>query len=264
MITLVTVPLAGLRRAFLGWAVALGALIAVTVAFWPAFSGSSGISQAIDSLPSPVVQAFGLQDFGSPAGFLRGNLYEFVVPLLLVGAGVAVTSGQTAGDEDAGRLELILAQPVHRAAVLAGRATAVLVWLVALGLVLLGVQLVSDAVFGLSIATSAVGATLVLCVEIGLLYASLAFALAGVLPRPSVVLGIGIGVALASYLVSALFPLSPSLAAWRVISPWNWALGGDPLSEPTEPWRYLALLVPMLALTGVGLVGFGRRDVRAA
>ena len=57
------------RRAIFWWSVALGLTVAATVAFWPAFRGASGISQAIDTLPGPVVQAFGLQDFGSPAGF---------------------------------------------------------------------------------------------------------------------------------------------------------------------------------------------------
>ena len=81
-------------------------MIAVTVAFWPAFRGSSGISDAIGQLPAGVIQAFGLQDFGTPAGFLRGNLYEFFVPLLLAAAVVAFVNGQTAADETNGRIEL--------------------------------------------------------------------------------------------------------------------------------------------------------------
>jgi hypothetical protein len=55
---LVLAPLRQMRRSLVGWAIALGSLVAVTVAFWPAFRGSSGISQAIDQLPSGVVEAF--------------------------------------------------------------------------------------------------------------------------------------------------------------------------------------------------------------
>ena len=101
--------------------------MAMTIAVWPAFKGSSGISQAMDQLPSGVVQAFGLQDFGTPAGFLRGNLYDFFVPLLLAVAAVMLVNGQTASEEAAGRLELYLAQPVARRAVLLGRAVAALI-----------------------------------------------------------------------------------------------------------------------------------------
>ena len=62
------------RRAGITWTVVIASLVIVTMAFWPAFQGSSGISEAIDQLPAGVVQAFGLQDFGTAAGFLRGNL----------------------------------------------------------------------------------------------------------------------------------------------------------------------------------------------
>ena len=90
-------PLRQMRRSLLGWGIGLGALVAVTVAFWPAFRGSSGISEAIDQLPSGVIDAFGLAGFGTPAGFLRGNLYEFIVPLLLAIAAVAAANGVHGG-----------------------------------------------------------------------------------------------------------------------------------------------------------------------
>ena len=127
MLELVATPLRAVRRATFWWTLSLAALVAMTMAVWPAFKGSSGISQAMDQLPSGVVQAFGLQDFGTPAGFLRANLYDFFVPLLVAVAAVMLVNGQTANEEAAGRLELYLAQPVDRRAVLLGRAIAALI-----------------------------------------------------------------------------------------------------------------------------------------
>jgi ABC-2 type transport system permease protein len=66
------------------------------------------------------------------------------------------------------------------------------------------------------------------------------------------------------YLVAALFPLSDTLKSWRVISPWEWALGGDPLINATEPWRFLALVVPAVALAAAGILAYQRRDIRSA
>ena len=129
-VELVLGPLRQMRRSLLGWGIGLGSLVAVTVAFWPAFRGSSGISEAIDQLPSGVVDAFGLAGFGTPAGFLRGNLYEFIVPLLLAVAAVAAANGLTAAEEDAGRMETYLSQPVTRRSVFLGRTVALLAWLV--------------------------------------------------------------------------------------------------------------------------------------
>jgi len=84
------------------------------------------------------------------------------------------------------------------------------------------------------------------------------------LARPGLVLSVGLGFAIVGYLVAALFPLSDVLAPWRNVSPWEWALGGDPLVNPAEPWRYAALAVPAFLLAIVGIVAFDRRDIRSA
>jgi len=257
-------PFRQLRRSLVGWGIGLASLVALTVAFWPAFRGSSGISEAIDQLPSGLIEAFGLAGFGTPAGFLRGNLYEFIVPLLLAVAAVAVANGLTAAEEDAGRLETYLSQPVSRRSVFVGRTVALVVWLVVMTALNLLVQLISDAVVGLEIDAVRVASTVVLCGLLALLFGSLALALAGWLPRPSLVLSVGIAAAVGGYLVSALFPLSDPLEPLSGLSPWKWAFGGDPLVNAAEPWRYVALVVPAFGLAVLAVVGFDRRDVRAA
>jgi len=263
-VELATGPLRQMRRSLLGWGIGLGSLVALTVAFWPAFRGSSGISEAIDQLPSGVVEAFGLAGFGTPAGFLRGNLYEFIVPLLLAVAAVAAANGLTAAEEDAGRMETYLSQPVTRQSVFIGRTMALIVWLAVLTALILVIQLISDAVVGLQIDAMRVASTVVLCGSLALLFGTLALAVAGWLPRPSLVLAIGIAAAVGGYLVAALFPLSDPLEPLSGLSPWKWALGGDPLVNGAEPWRYAALLLPAFAFVALAVAGFVRRDVRAA
>jgi ABC-2 type transport system permease protein len=252
-----------MRRSLLGWGIGLGSLVAVTVAFWPAFRGSSGISEAIDQLPSGVVEAFGLAGFGTPAGFLRGNLYEFIVPLLLGVAAVAAANGLTAAEEDAGRMEAYLSQPVTRQAVFVGRSIALVAWLAAMTVVIVVVQLVSDAVVDLKIDPRLVASTVVLSGLLALLFGALALALAGWFPRPALVLSVGIAVTVGAYLVAALFPLTGELTPMSALSPWKWAFGSDPLVNAAEPWRYVVLAVPTVVLVVIGLTGFVRRDVRA-
>ena len=81
---LVAGPLRSMRRAIVWWSVGMAALVALTLVFWPIFKGSTGITDALNHLPSSVLAAFGLQDFGSPSGYLRANLNEILVPNLLV------------------------------------------------------------------------------------------------------------------------------------------------------------------------------------
>jgi ABC-2 type transport system permease protein len=246
------------------WSLVIGALVAVTMAFWPAFQGSSGIAQAINQLPAGVVQAFGLAEFGTPAGFLRGNLYDFLVPLLLVGAAVGMANGLTASDEDSGRMELVLVQPVKRGAVFGGRAIAAAVALIVVGGVLTAVQLAANQAVGMSIGLDRIVPTLALVVLLAAFHGGLTLMTAGLTPRPSLALGIGLGVAVAGLVASALFPLSPALKPFVSLSPWEWALGHNPLVAATDLWRYAALGIPAVAFTVLGAIGFARRDVHAA
>jgi ABC-2 type transport system permease protein len=261
---LLAIPLRAARRSGIVWGISLAVLIGLTVAFWPSFRDQPELADIVEGMPEPLIEAFGLADFNSPEGFLRGNLYAVLVPLLLAVAGVLLMNGQTASEEDSGRMEPYLAQPVTRGGVFAGRALGVTVWLVVIGAVMLVAQLASNAVFDLQIGTDRVIATVVLCVLLGLFHAGLAALIAGLTGRPGLVLGVGLAVAVGGYVAIALFPLSDVLEPWRHASPWDWALGGDPLGEPTEAWRYLALAVPAIVLAALGGWFFTRRDVFAA
>jgi ABC-2 type transport system permease protein len=257
-------PMRSIRRAAILWTIFIAAMVFITVAVWPAFKGSSGITQAMDQLPQGVIQAFGLEGFGTPAGFLRGNLYDFFIPLLMAGAAVGFANSLTSSEEDAGRLELTLAQPVTRQAIFLGRTLAVFGCVVAITIITALVQFGSDALFGLQIATDRLLSTLVLCGLLALFVAALTLAIAGLVGRPSLVLGAGLFVAVGGAIVAALFPLSSALAELAHVSPWDWAFGGDPLINPTDLWRYLVLAVPAGLLIVAAVWAFCRRDISAA
>ena len=259
---LLAVPLRAARRSGLVWGLSLAALIALTVAFYPAFRDEPELSSIIEGMPDALIDAFGLADFGTPAGFLRGNLYAVLVPLLLAVAGVLLMNGQTASDEDSGRMEAYLAQPVTRQSIFIGRAAGVGLWLIFIGVVMAVVQVVSDEAFGMDIGADRVVTTVILCVLLGAFHAGVAALVAGLTGRPGLVLAAGMALAIAGYVAIALFPISEVLAPWRHASPWDWALGGDPLTNPTEAWRYAVLGVPAIVLTAIGAWAFGRRDVQ--
>jgi ABC-2 type transport system permease protein len=257
-------PMRAVRRAGLLWAASLAALVALTVAFWPAFKGSTSMADILDQMPQGLVKAFGMEGFGTAAGYLRGNLYALFVPLLLAGAGVGFANSLTASEEDSGRFEILLAQPVSHRAVFFGRAVAVFAWICLLTLVTAAIQLVADPIVDLSVQTDRLASTLLLCGLLALFHAGLCLAIAGARARPATVLGVGLFVAFAGCTVAALFPLSQPLEPLAHLSPWDWALAGDPLLNSTEAWRYLALGVPAAGLALLGVFLFGRRDIRSA
>lgn len=258
-------PTRAILRSGLIWTVCIPAIVLMTISIWPAFKGDQSISNAmLSNLPSGLVDAFGLQDFGSPAGFLRANLYDFFIPLLMACSAIGFVNSLTSSEEDAGRLEVVLAQPVRRQQVFLGRAIAVFVWVVVVTAVTAVVQFGSDALFDLEIGADRMLATLVLCGLLAAFTGGLSLAVAGLSGKPSLVLGVGLFVAVGGCIVDTLFPLSSSLAEFARLSPWNWALSGDPLVNPTDAWRYLALGVPAVAMAIFGVWAFGRRDVAAA
>ncbi len=261
---LILAPMRSVRRAAILWAVSLAALVAMTVAMWPAFRDTAAFQQILDQIPQSMIEAFGMQGFNTPAGFLRGNLYDFFAPLLIAGAAIGFANSLTSSEEDGGRMELVLTQPVARERVFAGRAVAVLAWTLLVTLAVALTQFGTDALVGLEIAADRLLATLALCLLIALLHGGVALAVAGLLPKPSVVLGVGLFVLVGGCTAEALLPLNPSVAELAHLSPWNWAFSGDPLVNPTEAWRYLALGLPALVMAGVGTWAFSRRDVAAA
>jgi ABC-2 type transport system permease protein len=260
-IELVAGPFQAMRRSVVWWSAALAGLVILTDLFWPVFKGSTGISDALNKLPAGILAAFGLQDFGSPAGYLRANLYEILVPILLVAAGVTFVGAQTAGEEAAGRLELYLTQPVSRPAIYLGRALAGQLGLIVVAVVLTLVQIASDAVVGLEIPLGNLASTIALSTCLAALFSSLAFAIACARPQPSLVYGAGIEVAVASYLVVALFSFSPVLEPWSHLSPWSWVLGGDSLEQATALWRYVVPVIAAVVLILIGLRMVARRDI---
>lgn len=257
-------PFRAAWRAGTAWAIAFVLMIASTVAFWPAFKGSTALGDALQALPPTLIDAFGLQDFASPGGYLRAGLYEVLIPLMFAALGILFANSATAADEDSGRMEVFLAQPVTRRSILAGRTLAVLGWLVVMTLVVVASQLLSNAAFDLQIETGLMLSTIALCAFLGAFHGGLAIAIAGLTGRPGLVQAIGLTIALVGYLVAALFPLSAVLEPWRVVSPWEWAMGGDPLLNTAEPWRFAALGVPAVVLALIGIVAFDRRDIRSA
>ena len=257
-------PARAILRSGLIWMLAIATIVFMTVAVWPAFRGDTTIGDAMKNLPSGVVEAFGLQDFATPAGFLRANLYDFFIPLLIAGAAVGFVNSLASGEEDSGRLELILSQPATRQAIFLGRAIAVCAWVLLITVVTTLVQFGSDAMFDLQIGSDKLLATLALSFLLAFFTGALCLAVAGLWGRPAAVLGVGLFLALGGCIIAALFPLSDVLKPLAQLSPWNWAFDGDPLVNDTQPWRYLSLGLPGIALTALGVWAFGRRDIAAA
>lgn len=241
----------------------IGFLVLVSVAFWPSLEGSEALTELEEM--GEVMEVFGAQDMDTSAGYLDGQLFAVMLPLLLSGMAVAGVTAVTSGDEDAGRLELLHALPVSRRAVWLGRFAAAVLTLAIVTTLTAAVMALSLAPFSLSEAgVGPVVAATFACGALGVFHAAVGFLVGAAGGRRALAVGVTVAVLVASYVVNFLVPLSDALAGARKASPWYWALGAQPVSDGISPARTALLLAVSAALVAAGTVLVERRDIRAA
>ena len=252
-----------LRRSTVWWSVGIAALTLTTAGFWPSLEGSEAL-ESFDDMGS-LLEAFGAQNMATPAGYLDGQMFAIMLPLLLSGMAIAGVTALTSGDEDGGRLEFLHALPISRSAIWLGR------WLAAM-LMLLGVTAATSVVMVVLLpifSLDGVGAWSVVAATIGCallasFHAGVAFAAGALGARRGASVAVAVCVLVAGYVLGLLAPIAEGLAWTRNLSPWYWALGEQPVSKGLQPGWLVLVVALTIALVGVGGRAIGRRDIRTA
>jgi ABC-2 type transport system permease protein len=253
-----------LRRSGIWWGFAIVTFALVNLAFWPSLEGSDALDE-LEGMSEGLLEAFGAQDIATPAGYLDGQLFALMLPLLLSGLAIAAVTAITSGDEDAGRLELLHALPVTRRAVWLWRLASTLAVLGVVAIVTAVVVALSRGLFSLDEvgAVRIVSAT-VACALLAAFHAIVAYAVGGFGGSRAASVGVAVLVLVAGYVANFLLPLSDGLAGMRKASPWYWAIGEQPVSDGIDG-RWLVLLVAVSAgLVALGTAALERRDIRSA
>lgn len=108
------------------WSVGVFSFIFITLVFYPSFKDAgAALEKSFASLPDAALGLFGgSSDFFSPVGYLNSQVFFLMLPLLLTMLAVALGSSLIAREEQDATLETLLARPVSRGRVLAGKAAA--------------------------------------------------------------------------------------------------------------------------------------------
>lgn len=251
------------RRALAGWCIGIAAYIAVVASIFPSIESSPQLDELIKSYPDILKSLFGITGGGNittGAGYLDVELFGFMLPLLVLALAIGSGARAFAGEEDAGRLELVLSYPVRRrSAVLAkGAALAVEVLLVCTSAI--GAILLFDMILGLDLTLSNVGAAFLSLVALALFYGWLALAIGAAYPNRALALGIAAGTAAADYLVGGLHELAGWLDPFRFLSPF-WLVGSSPLQGGTDYVGVAVVLVAAVIVLALGSILVERRDL---
>lgn len=248
------------RRALLLWGIAVAAVTATYVGFWPAMGEGADIESFIENMPEGLVQAMGYDQIATPAGYLRSTVYGLLGPVLLLVFAISAGARIIAGQEEDGTLELELTAPVSRRELFVGRLLALWLNVTVLVAVVTATTLALVSVIDMEVAVTGIiaGSSGLLLLVLG--FGTLALVVGAATGRRTVALGVAAGLAVVSFIFDAIGPTVG--AGWMTaVSPFSWYLERNPLAAGFD-LRGLALLaaVPLVA-AAVGLVTFDRRDL---
>ena len=246
------------RRSTIGYATGMALYTLVVVALYPSFKNST----SLDSLSGSTAAAlFGVTGpLTSPSGWLNGNIYGNFFPLIMllmtIGYGAACIAGQ---DED-GTLALMTALPIRRRAIVVQKASAMALQALLLAATVT-VCVFAGRGFQLAVGPGNAVTIAVALTLMGLDFGLITMAAGAATGRRGTALGIGTGLAAASYLLSSLATTISGIRPARYLSLFYWSVGNDQISKGVSAADFTVLTVAGLCALFAALAAFGRADL---
>ncbi len=250
------------RAALAWWAVGVIALCLMTVAFYPSMRDSRGMAEYFEEAPEWIKTVMGdPSEFTTPTGYLNGELFFMMVPILFLIFAISRGSGAIAGEEQAGTLDLLLSNPLSRRRVLLEKAASMLAALLGLGLALwVGLALGAAAV-GMDISLLRLADACFSGVLLGAVFGSLALALGCASGRRGLTIGVTAALGVGTFFLKSLAPLIESLEVWGKLSPFYYYDAAQPLKNGLS-WAHAAVLAGAAAFfVALSVFLFDRRDI---
>jgi ABC-2 type transport system permease protein len=244
------------RRSPLTWGVPLGLMSALELAIYPSVHKSLG--KTIESYPDAIKQAFQIESINTPAQFVNGEMFSLVVPLAIGFFVIRAASRPIAGYEERHWLDVVLAAPARRRALVGGAFTASAIAAFAILLVMSVLIWIAGQVFGAEIGVGDLGAALIGTWTFALFFAGVALLACGRSGNWTTVTGVAVGLLVTMYVVDVAARIADALEPVGYLTAFHWY--GSPLIDGLDGGHaLLAALGLALAVGGAAL--FERRDV---
>ncbi|HNE89388.1 MAG: ABC transporter permease subunit [Candidatus Nanopelagicales bacterium] len=249
-------------RSTFGWGLGLVLIGIMQLAVYPSVASSSeGMQAFVDQWPEALREAFSLDAYTTGAGFLNAEMFSMMIPLVLIAVATTAAAAATAGEEERGTADLLLSLPVSRgrvvvAKVLAGVVSVVVVATATWLTIVLGAPIVD-----LDVGAGDLAAGMIMTTLLAWFFGAVTLLIGAATGKRAVALGVGVGLALAAFLLNALAPMADWLEPWQKVSPFDWALGSEPLLNGIDwPMAWLLLVLSIL-LVAIADVLYHRHDI---
>jgi ABC-2 type transport system permease protein len=204
---------------------------------------------------STLIKNIGGGNASVNAGFLSAML--FFLPLFLMAFAVTQVNGWSADEQD-GRLELVLATPQRRPAVLLGRFAALATATIVISVVTLLASAASAAAAGLKVDEGNLAAAVLGAIPLGLLIAAIGYLASGWL-RTAADTGLLSFVLAAWFFISFIGPELKLPDATLRLSAFYYY--GTPLLNGLQPASILGVLAVAAVALVLGTMRFARKDI---
>ena len=260
--TLFTKTLWDQRLALVGWAAGIAVMVVITTSFWPTVrEQGEELQQLIDRMPAAMRALFDVQDFTSPAGYLKARLFSLMLPLLLIAYAIGRGADLIAGEEERGALDVLVTHPLSRRRILLEKAGALAVGVVSLAAAAMLVLTIGVVAWDVPVSLARVVGATAWVALLALAVGALALAIGAWRGRKAIAIAGASGVAVASYLLQSLANVEEWLQNLWPISPFGLYGRSDPLRGAWDPLATLILVALPIGLIAFAAWAFERRDI---
>jgi ABC-2 type transport system permease protein len=251
-----------MRNAMFWWSAGLFVFSVLYMLFYPSLQENmESVQSLMDRLPASIrAMAGGEIDLTSVEGYLSLRALS-VYPLLTLAFAVTYGAGFIGHEEEYGTLDLLLATPTPRWRIVAEKFAALVIFtLVVLVVTYLGF-VIGGLLVGAEMDRVAILGGILNMVPLTLFFAAFALALTGLRNGRGLALGLTLGVAATTYLISTMAEVTDIPRWMQRLSPWYYYNGPNVLKEGLRAGHIGLLLILTAALVGLAMWGFERRDV---
>lgn len=194
------------RWSTMWWSVGIIGFILMNMLFYPSFKDQAAeMQKSFEAMPDAAVQLFGgSTDFFSPVGFLNSQIFFIMLPLLLGMLGVALGASLLAREERDKTIELLLAKPISRGVLLAGKVIAGTLILAFVGTLVAVATVITARAVGLEVSSWAIVLACLACFLLSWCTGAIALLFTALGRARAAALGVAALVGVGGYLVVSL------------------------------------------------------------
>ncbi|HEY40529.1 MAG TPA: ABC transporter permease subunit [Dehalococcoidia bacterium] len=251
------------RRSLLFWGLGFVVLAAIIIAFYPVIRDATFITEYLESFPEEFMALFAgeITDYASAEGFLNGELFFLMYPLLMLVFSIGFGSGAIAGEEERRTLDLLLSNPLNRWRLVMEKFAAMVICTLLLAIVFWATLAIGGAIADMGLNLLRLAAVCFSGFLLAIAYGTVALAVGCSRGKRGLSMGVSGALGVYGYMLNALAPLIDWLEPFQVASPFYYYIDANPLSNGLDPLHAAVLIGLTIFFLVIAIATFERRDV---